>query len=141
MIPHVLYASLCCALFCCPRQVGSVQIRLVSTYANKDKNATTADEVNYVYTIENNGLLTLYNIAVQAEGLVDIVCVNTDGDSVSGSSPGRVEDLAGYPSDGLAPAGSLICSATGRVSQAEVMHHTLREWARLVWLKGFGWFP
>ncbi|CAB1117937.1 unnamed protein product [Ectocarpus sp. CCAP 1310/34] len=101
-------------------QVGSVQLRLESTYANKGKNATTADEVKYVYTIENNGLLTLYNIAVHAEGLVDIVCVNTDGDSVSGSSPGRVEDLAGYPSDGLAPAGSLTCSATGSVSQAEI---------------------
>lgn len=49
-----------------------------------------------------------------------IKCVNTDGDELTGSNLGRVDGLASYPSKGLAPAGSLTCSATGSVSQAEV---------------------
>jgi len=80
-------------------QVGSVSLRLEWTYANHDQDASITDEIAYTYTIINDGLLTLYNIAVE-----DIA----------------VEGLASYPSNGLAPAESLACSATGSVSRAEV---------------------
>lgn len=72
-----------------------------------------------MYTVTNNGLLTLYEIAVHAEDLT-IVCDDIDGvGSIEGE--GKVERLARYPSsDGLAPAASLTCRATGSVSRVEV---------------------
>lgn len=100
--------------------MGSIDLLLKSTYANKGLAATTADDIDYVYTITNDGLLTLYNITVQAEGLMAVVCVDTDGRDVGGALNGRVDGLARYPSKGLAPAGYLKCRATGTVTQAEV---------------------
>lgn len=73
-----------------------------------------------MYTIINDGLLTLYNITVQAEALMAMVCVDTDGRDVGGALNGRVDGLAPYPSKGLAPAGYLKCRATGTVTRAEV---------------------
>ena len=93
---------------------------MVSTFANANQPATSTDEVGYAYTVTNNGLLTLYNIAVHAGVLVDVVCVDTNGEEVGGTSLGVVEGLASYPSRGLAPAGSLECSTTSSVSQEEV---------------------
>lgn len=49
-----------------------------------------------------------------------IACVDTDGQAFAGPNLGRVDGLASYPLNGLAPAESLTCSATGSVSQAEV---------------------
>lgn len=104
-------------------QVGSVSLRLEWTYANHDQDASITDEIAYTYTIINDGLLTLYNIAVEdiavhGEDPMTIVCIDTDGENVDGS--GLVEGLASYPSNGLAPAENLTCSATGSVSRAEV---------------------
>lgn len=107
----------CSSLF---RQVGSVRLEVVPTPTNVTQPATTADEVDYVYTVTNNGLLTLYNIAIQTDDLVELVCVNGSGGEVVGTSLGIAEGLASYPSTGLAPAGSLACSTTSRVSQEEV---------------------
>ncbi|CAM9789547.1 unnamed protein product, partial [Ectocarpus sp. 6 AP-2014] len=101
-------------------QVGSIDLLLKSTYANKGLAATTADEIDYVYTITNDGLLTLYNITVQAEGLMAMVCVDTDGRDAGGALNGRVDGLARYPSKGLAPAAYLKCRATGTVTRAEI---------------------
>lgn len=109
---HTLHGS-------CFSQVGSVHISLESTYANGGNGAGISDEVNYEYIITNNGLLTLYDIAVETEAPVNIVCIDTDGKQVAGSS-GGVEGLAAYPSKGLAPAELLACSATAGVSRAEV---------------------
>lgn len=101
-------------------QVGSIDLAVSAIYDNKDLAATIADEIDYVYTITNDGLLTLYNIAVQAEASMAIVCVDTHGQDAAGLSPGNVEGLARYPDNGLAPAEVLTCRATGSVSRAEV---------------------
>lgn len=117
-LPHLARSSStptwCCSLP--PPQVGSVDLVLMSTYANRGKNATTNDTVSYTYEVTNNGLLTLYEIAVHAEELT-IVCDDGVG-KVEGE--GSVSGLASYPSDGLAPADSLTCLATASVSQEEV---------------------
>ena len=119
-----------CALDALLGQIGSVSLLLESTYANFDQDASVDDVIVYKYTITNNGLLTLYNIAiedivVEGEDPMSIECIDTDGGKVDGSS--LVQGLASYPSDGLAPAGSLTCSATGSVSRAEVR---LAPWGR-----------
>lgn len=111
----------------CIVQVGSIDLVLLATYANKDLAATISDEIDYLYTITNDGLLTLYNIAVQAEALMTIVCVDTDGQDVAGSNLGNVEGLASYPDNGLAPAEFLTCRATGSVSRAEVRDKKIHE--------------
>lgn len=108
------------------RQVGSVQLSLTRTYDMEGLNiaASTDDEVHYVYTITNNGLLSLYNIGIKAKTLkennVAITCEDTGDELVVGSTTGSVEGLAAYPSKGLASAASLRCAATDSVSRAEV---------------------
>lgn len=108
-------------------QVGSVRLKLTKTYIGTGLNtaaATTDDKVNYVYSITNSGLLTLYDISLQAESLMEnggaIDCVDTSGQHVAGSSKGRVVGLATYSEAGLAPADSITCTAMSGVSQAEV---------------------
>ena len=111
-------------------EVGSVRLKLTNTYIKKSPNtaaaASTEDEVKYVYSITNSGLLTLYDISLQAESLMEndeaIDCTDTSGQHVTGSSAGRVVGLATYSEVGLAPADSIKCTATSGVSQAEVRH-------------------
>lgn len=100
-------------------QVGSIDLAVLTTYADATLAATTANEVEYVYTITNDGLLTLYNIAIEAEATMAIVCIDTDGHLVAGANDGRVEALADYTGDGLVPAASMECMATGIVTQDE----------------------
>lgn len=111
----------------CTIQVGSIDLAVLATYGNKDLAATIVDEIDYVYTITNDGLLTLYNIVVHGEGLMTIVCVDTDGQFVTGLGTGNVEGLATYPDNGLAPAEVLTCRATGIVSRAEVSDESLHK--------------
>lgn len=103
-------------------QVGSVHLVVESSYPNRGGVAATSDEIHYTYTITNNGLLTLYDIAVRTEAPMAIVCVDTDDQDVSYTELGSVEGLATYPSNGLRPAGNLTCRSTGGVSQAEVSY-------------------
>lgn len=106
-------------------QIGSVQLALTTTYSNAGKKASTGDEINYVYTVTNNGLLTLYDIKIQADSLHEeefaIDCVNTNNLLVRGSNVATLSGLAAYPDKGLAPAASLRCTATGVITQAEVI--------------------
>lgn len=89
-----------------------------------NKAATTEDEIHYTYTVTNDGLLTLYNISVQAEELmannIAITCVDTDSKLVEGPNIGISPELASYPDEGLAPATSIMCTAIDSVSQEEV---------------------
>lgn len=102
-------------------QVGSVDLGVSWDYPREDRAASTTDEIHYEYTITNNGLLTLYNISLYTEDpLVTIVCGDTDG-SASVRGVGSVGGLASYLGDhGLAPAGNVMCQATGGVSRAAV---------------------
>lgn len=91
-----------------------------------DAAAATSDEIEYNYTITNNGLLSLYDIGIEDDGLrekgVFITCTDVDSSAVPGIDHGAVSGLAAYSSDnkGLAPATSLTCSAKDSVTQAEV---------------------
>lgn len=108
-----------------------MRITVATTYDKGDLNAaaSTDDKVYYVYTITNNGFLTLFNIAIEADGLIENAilfdCMDTDGQIISGSNLGRLEGLATYPSGGVSPSTSLACNATDSVSQEEVMGETL----------------
>lgn len=78
-----------------------------------------------MYTITNNGLLTLYNIELKAdfldEKLFTIECRDTGGQTVLGSNAASsVAGLAGYPDMGLSPAVSITCTATDSITRAEV---------------------
>lgn len=106
-------------------QIGSIDLAVSSNYSRKDHAASIADTIDYLYIITNNGLLTLYNIVLRMEDPIVIVCDDIDGvGNVEGI--GSVEGLASYPGDGLAPAGYLICRATGGVSRAEVSSRAKR---------------
>lgn len=106
-------------------QIGSVQLALTTTCPHAGKKATTGDKINYVYIVTNNGLLTLYDIKIQADSLHEeefaIDCVNTDNLLVQGSNVATLSGLAAYPDKGLAPTESLRCTATGVITQAEVI--------------------
>lgn len=54
------------------------------------------------------------------ENGVTLSCDDVGGKSVEGEPAGAVTGLAPYPDNGLSPAASLTCSATDKVSQAEV---------------------
>lgn len=86
--------------------------------------ASTSDEIEYTYTITNNGLLTLYNVSVQDETLgereIDIMCTDVDLRTTRGTSHGVFTGLASYPHNGLVPGASIACTADDGVSQAEV---------------------
>lgn len=87
--------------------------------------AATSDEIEYNYTITNNGLLSLYDISLEDNGLhergVIITCTDVDSSDVAGVGHGNVTGLAAYSNNkGLAPARSLTCSAIDNVTQEEV---------------------
>ncbi len=109
-------------------QVGSVDVRVSWKYPREDQEAGINDKIHYEYNITNNGLLTLYNVALYTEdGDAAVVCEDTDG-SASDTGAGSVGGLASYVGDhGLAPAGVLTCQATGGVSRAEVSPRATKE--------------
>lgn len=126
---------------CCPtslahprHQVGSVDILLETSYDKLDTGAASAasDEVECKFTITNNGLLRLYDIGVEDEGLqargVTIVCTDADLQTATGAGHGLFAGLAAYPGNGLAPAASLTCTANDGVSQAEVSQSAAPRW-------------
>lgn len=117
MLPSFTNLLSRCLTLC---QVGSIDLTVLATHANAGLAATTADEVDYVYIITNNGLLTLYNITVHAEAPMVIACIDIDGQEVAGVGGGSVEGLAEYAGDGLVPATSISCTAPSSVSQDEV---------------------
>lgn len=124
IITPILYLTVhSLTVFAWTCQVGSVRLKVKPSYT-KETATTTDDEVQYTYTITNNGLLSLYNIELVVDGLLEngilLSCDDVGGESVEGASAGMVTGLAVYPENGLAPAASLICSATDKVSQAEV---------------------
>lgn len=103
-----------------------MRVSLVQSYGKlgTDTPAATSDVITYTYNIINNGLLSLYNVGIQNDGLLEkgvaITCTDTDSQSVLELGSGAVTGLAAYPDNGLAPAQSLTCSASDGVSQAEV---------------------
>lgn len=103
-----------------------MRLSLNSTYFKMDPSnaASTDDEVHYLYTITNNGLLTLYDIGIKVKALVEhdvgINCVDTDGELVEPAAAGVVKGLASFPDMGLAPASFITCTATDGVSRSEV---------------------
>lgn len=107
-------------------QVGSVHVSLAQSYNKTDPKVAAAlsDEVEYTYTIKNNGMLSLYDIDIADEELsareVTMSCTDVDSLKVSGTDFGEVTGLAAYPGNGLAPAASLKCTAKDAVSQTEV---------------------
>ena len=107
-------------------QVGSVDILLETFYDKLGTGAAsaTSDEVDYKITITNNGLLKLYDIGIEDEGLqargVIIVCTDIDLQTATGAGHGVFTGLAEYPGKGLVPAASLTCTARDGVTQAEV---------------------
>lgn len=109
------------------RQTGSVLVSLGQHYEKLLTNvpAATSDEIEYTYTITNNGLLSLYDIGIEDDGLhekeVFITCTDVDSLVVPGVGHGAVTGLAAYiDNKGLAPATSLTCSAKDSVTQEEV---------------------
>lgn len=107
-------------------QVGSVHILLEAFYDKLGTGAASAttDQAEYKITITNNGLLILYEIRVEDEGLlarrVKIACTDVDMKTAAGAGHGVFAGLAAYPGSGLAPAASLTCTAEDGVTQAEV---------------------
>lgn len=114
------------------RQVGSLDLSVTRTYDKEGRNtaASTVDEIQYVYEIMNNGLLTLYDISIEAHALVVnkglINCTDTRGYFFDAPMFGSVDGLAAYPSMGLAPATSLVCTASDGISRAEVRGADMR---------------
>lgn len=94
-------------------------------YTNAGKTATIGDGIHYVYTVTNNGLLTLYNITLQSNSLSEegfvIDCVDTDNFLVGGPNVVTLSELEGFPDKGLTPAAFLTCTATDTITQAEVI--------------------
>lgn len=133
--PHVhrnvcyTIVSVCNACFTLKHalQTGSVLVSIGQSYdkLGTDAAAATSDDIEYTYTITNNGLLSLYDIDIEDTGLhekgVSITCTDVDSSVVSGVGHGAVTGLAAYIDNrALAPAASLTCSATDSVVQAEV---------------------
>lgn len=88
--------------------------------------ASTSDEIEYTYTIRNNGLLSIFNIEIEDETLnargVTIKCTDVDSNmAADGSSDGAFTGLAEHPDNGLAPAMAVICTANDTATQEEVM--------------------
>lgn len=106
--------------------MGSVRVEVAHVYAKEAEAepAATTDTVTYTYSLVNNGLLSLYNIAILDDVFKEhgktITCTDADGSTVVGSTPGVVNGLATYPDNGLAPTKQLVCSGTDSVFQDEV---------------------
>ncbi|CAM9249880.1 unnamed protein product, partial [Hapterophycus canaliculatus] len=107
-------------------QVGSIRVLLTKSYdkLGTDAAAATSDEVDFIYTITNNGLLNLYDIGIESDDLhvkgVSITCMDVDSETSPGVGHGAFTGLAEYPDQGLAPASSLTCTATDGVTQGEI---------------------
>lgn len=108
------------------QQVSSVYLTLEQLYekAGTGIAAATSDKVEYTYKITNNGMLSLYEVAIEDEKLqmsgVYITCTDVDSTTATGIGHGAFTGLASYPDNGLKPAASLTCTAQDGVTQAEV---------------------
>ena len=90
----------------------------------KGGEASTTDTVTYNYKIVNNGVLSLYGLALrdsvlQAHGAI-ITCKNADGTTWVGSEAGVADNLAPNADKGLPPLGWLVCTGSDKVTQKEV---------------------
>lgn len=101
-------------------------------YAGRASAAAVGHIVDFSFSVNNTGLLSLFNVAVQSTYLESrgslITCVDNTDNSVSvGLHPGSVSAMASYPDNGLTPGGSIACTASIGVIQAEV------SWSICIW--------
>lgn len=101
-------------------------------YAGRGSAAAVDHVVDFSFSVNNTGLLSLFNVAVQSTYLESrgslITCVDdTDKFVRIGLHPGSVSAMASYPDNGLTPGGSIACTASIGVVQAEV------SWSICMW--------
>ncbi len=107
-------------------QVGSVSVDAEFTYADSTSAAAVGHTVEFIFSVRNTGLLTLFEVDVNSTYLQgrgsSIKCVADASTNMTyvGSSAGVVSGMMPYPDGGLIPGKSIECTSSVEANQSEV---------------------